>query len=264
VAEGIAADERTHARVIRAAAQAGGGLAGASLATLEGRHRAAGGNLLRAAVLGVNDGLASNLSLVMGVAGAEAPHRAIVLAGFAGLVAGACSMAIGEWLSVSNARELYESQVATEAEELRRSPDEEKQELALIYQTKGLSEAEAAALAERLLADEDAALDTLVREELGIDPEGLGGSPWSAAAVSFALFAAGAVVPLVAFLVLEGRPAIAASLAASGVVLALIGAATSLLTGRGLVFSAARQVAAGFAAAAVTFLVGRLAGAVIS
>jgi VIT1/CCC1 family predicted Fe2+/Mn2+ transporter len=264
VAEGIAGDERSHARVIRAATTVGGGLPGASLATLEGRHRGGGGNVIRAAVLGANDGLASNLSLVMGVAGAGAGHKAIVLAGVAGLIAGACSMAIGEWLSVSSSRELYQAQIATEAEELRRSPEEEKQELALIYQAKGLDEAEAAALADRLLADETAALDTLVREELGIDPENLGGSAWGAAAVSFGLFAGGAVVPLTPFLLLDGPYAVGGSLVLSTAALGLIGAATSLFTARSPGFSAMRQMAAGLAAAGVTFAIGRLAGAVVA
>ena len=156
-------------------------LAGRSLARLEGRHRG-GGNALRAAVLGANDGLVSNLSLVMGVAGAAVAEHTILLTGLAGLVAGACSMAMGEWLSVTSSRELYQSQIAIEADELRAVPEEEKEELVLIYQAKGLDEAQARALADRLMANKDTALDTLVREELGIDPDELGGSAWPAAA----------------------------------------------------------------------------------
>jgi VIT1/CCC1 family predicted Fe2+/Mn2+ transporter len=260
VAGGLSADERSHARIINAAASTHKGLAGPALAQLEGRHRGAAGNALRAAVLGANDGLVSNLSLVMAMAGAAAPERTILLTGLAGLVAGACSMAMGEWLSVTSARELYEKQIATEAMELQESPEEEKEELVLIYQAKGLSEAEARALAERLLSQKGVALETLVREELGIDPKKLGGSAWAAAATSFFLFAAGAIFPVAPFFFLSGTAALVASLACSGLALAAVGAGTSLFTGRGILFSAARQVAIGYAAALVTYGVGRLAG----
>ena len=215
-------------------------------------------------MLGANDGLVSNLSLVMGVAGASAAAHAVLLAGVAGLVAGSCSMAMGEWLSVNSSRELYQKQIATEAEELEQSPEEEKEELVLIYQAKGLPEAQAKALAERLLSDKSTALDTLAREELGIDPEALGGSAWGAATASFFLFAFGAVFPVAPFLFLGGWAAVGTSLALSGLVLAGIGIGTSLFTGRGALFSAARQVLIGYAAAVVTFGVGRLAGGVIA
>ncbi|MSP94715.1 MAG: rubrerythrin family protein [Alphaproteobacteria bacterium] len=259
VAGGLPADERSHARIIGLAASTHTGLSGPALARLEGRHRG-GGNALRAAVLGANDGLVSNLSLVMGVAGAAAAERTILLTGLAGLVAGACSMAMGEWLSVTSTRELYERQIATEAEELRQSPEEEKEELALIYQAKGLGEAEAHALAARLIADESVALDTLVREELGIDPKTLGGSAYEAAATSFLLFALGAIFPVIPFFFLTGAPALFASLAFAGVALAAVGAGTSLFTGRGLVFSATRQIAIGYGAALITYGIGRVAG----
>ncbi|HEX9523317.1 MAG TPA: VIT1/CCC1 transporter family protein, partial [Reyranella sp.] len=226
---------------------------------LEGRHRG-GGNTLRAAVLGANDGLVSNLSLVMGVAGAAVAENTIVLTGLAGLVAGACSMAMGEWLSVTSSRELYQSQIATEAEELRDVPEEEKEELVLIYQAKGIEESQARTLADRLLSEQGTALDTLAREELGIDPKELGGSAWQAAAWSFFLFAAGAIVPLGPFLLVSGGAALMASLAASGLALALIGAGTSLFTGRGAVFSALRQLAIGLAAAGVTYGAGAIVG----
>lgn len=211
-------------------------------------------------MLGANDGLVSNLSLVMGVAGAAVAERTILLTGLAGLVAGACSMAMGEWLSVNSSRELYERQIATEARELQQSPEEEKEELALIYQAKGLGEDEARALAGRLLGQKDAALDTLVREELGIDPKSLGGSPWTAAGISFVLFAVGAIFPVAPFLVFAGNEAIAASLVLSGIALGVIGAGTSLFTGRGFLFSALRQLGIGYGAALVTYGIGRLAG----
>ena len=196
VAGGLPQAERSHARILSAIASPKSGLEGGTIARLEGRHRAMGGNALRAAVLGANDGLVSNLSLVMGVAGAAVSNQTILLTGLAGLVAGACSMAMGEWLSVNSSRELYEKQIATEAMELQEVPEEEKEELVLIYQAKGLSEAEAKSLADQLLSDKDTALDTLVREELGIDPEELGGSAWGAGITSFFLFSFGAIFPV--------------------------------------------------------------------
>ncbi len=257
-AAGLPADERSHAVLMRAAAGKGG-LSGPTIALLEGRHRG-GGNTLRAAVLGANDGLVSNFSLVMGVAGAAAADNTLLLTGLAGLVAGACSMAMGEWLSVTSSRELYQSQIATEAEELREVPEEEEEELVLIYQAKGIAEPQARALAERLLGNEGTALDTLAREELGIDPDQLGGSAWTAATWSFLLFATGAIIPVAPFLLLSGRPALIASVAASGLALALIGAGTSLFTGRSALFSAARQLVIGIAAAAVTYGAGAIVG----
>ncbi|ODU22327.1 MAG: rubrerythrin family protein [Sphingomonas sp. SCN 67-18] len=255
---GLPADERSHALLIRAAAGKGG-LSGPTLALLEGRHRG-GGNTLRAAVLGANDGLVSNMSLVMGVAGAAAAQQTLLLTGLAGLVAGACSMAMGEWLSVTSSRELYQSQIATEAEELRDVPDEEREELILIYQAKGIEEPQARALADKLLSNQGTALDTLAREELGIDPDQLGGSAWTAAIWSFLLFSAGAIVPVAPFLFLSGRTALGASLGASGVALALIGAGTSLFTGRNAWFSAVRQLLIGLAAAGVTYGAGSIVG----
>lgn len=260
VAGGLPQAERSHARILSVIADGKTGLAGGAIARLEGRHRAMGGNALRASVLGANDGLVSNLSLVMGVAGAEASSGSLLLTGLAGLVAGACSMAMGEWLSVNSSRELYSKQVATEAMELEEVPEEEKEELVLIYQAKGLGEAEARALADRLLSDKSTALDTLVREELGFDPEELGGSAWGAAGASFVLFAAGAIFPVAPYFFLEGVPALFASLAASGIALVLIGAGTSLFTGRGALFSAMRQLVIGFAAAGITYGIGHFVG----
>jgi VIT1/CCC1 family predicted Fe2+/Mn2+ transporter len=264
VAGGLPTDERSHARVIQAAASTGVGLAGPGVATLEGRHRGAAGNSLRAAVLGANDGLVSNLSLVMGVSGATSAQHAVLLSGIAGLVAGACSMALGEWLSVSSSRELYQKQIATEAAELEQSPEEEKEELVLIYQAKGLDEAQARALADELLSNKETALDTLAREELGIDPQELGGSAWAAAITSFLLFSAGAIFPVAPFFFAGGWTAVVWSLLLSGAALCAIGAGTSLFTGRGLLFSAARQLLIGYSAAAVTYGVGRLAGVALS
>jgi VIT1/CCC1 family predicted Fe2+/Mn2+ transporter len=259
-AAGLPVIERSHSRVLQAASgPIRGGLTGSALAQLEGRHRT-GGNALRAAVLGANDGLVSNLSLVMGVAGAEFSGKTVLVTGVAGLLAGACSMAMGEWLSVTSARELYGRQIATEKAELEEIPEEEQEELELIYQAKGLPADKAKELAARIIADPTTALDTLVREELGIDPDDLGGSPWIAAGTSFVLFAVGAIFPVAPFFFLSGTAVIIASLIVSACAMFAIGAGTSLFTGRGVLFSGARQIAIGLAAAAVTFGLGRLIG----
>jgi vacuolar iron transporter family protein len=265
VAGGLPAAERSHARILEAiAGDVPGSMTNGTLARLEGRHRGFGGNALRAAVLGANDGLVSNLSLVMGVAGAALDPHAILITGLAGLLAGACSMALGEWLSVMSARESYQRQIAQESDELEQVPGEEKEELILIYQSKGLSEAEARALADRLMANKNTALDTLVREELGIDPEQLGGSAWAAGGTSFLLFSLGAVFPVAPFAVTTGLDAVIASVALSGLALFAIGAGTSLFTGRGTLFSGARQLAIGLCAAAVTFGIGKLIGVALA
>ena len=166
--------------------------------------------------------------------------------------------ALGEWLSVQSARELYQREIQTEAEELAAVPEEEEEELALIYQAKGLPEDQARALAKRLIVNREEALGTLAREELGVDPEELGGSAWEAAITSFVLFALGAVVPLAPFVFLTGMKAVAASLGASAVALFLIGAGITLLTRRGLVYTGVRQVLFGLVAAGLTFGIGRL------
>jgi VIT1/CCC1 family predicted Fe2+/Mn2+ transporter len=165
-----------------------------------------------------------------------------------------------EWLSVQSSRELYQRQIDVEAGELHAAPEEEAEELALIYEAKGVAPDEAKRLAQRLIQDESQALDTLAREELGIDPESLGGSAWEAAISSFLLFAVGAIIPVWPFLLLSGTTAVAVSLASSALGLFGIGAAITLMTGRGLLFSGLRQTLFGLAAAAVTFGIGKLVG----
>ena len=261
---GLAADESSHARVVQAAARQVGGLPGQTLARLEGRHSGGGGNALRAAVLGANDGLVSNLSLVMGVAGAAANSRTILITGLAGLVAGACSMAMGEWLSVNSAREMAQRQIDAESAELDAQPQMEKEELTLIYQAKGLDETAARTTAENIFQSREAALDTLAREELGVDPEELGGSPWAAAISSFCLFAVGAIFPVIAYAFTGGWTAVAISVGLSGVALVAIGAVTTLFTGRTLMFSTLRQLGIGYGAAGITFVVGRLLGVAVA
>lgn len=260
-------DEHQHANVVQALANAGRPAAaqGADIAQAESWHRGvASGNDLRAAVLGANDGLVSNFCLIAGVAGAGTGNKAILLTALAGLIAGACSMALGEWLSVTNARELAQAQVSKEANELEHSPDSEEHELALIYKAKGLSAEEAKRVAAQLMQDKDKALDALVREELGLDPAELGGNPWSAAGVSFCLFAVGAIFPALPFLWASGAPAIVQCIGFSVLALAAIGVFTSLFNGRSAGFSAVRQVLVGLVAAAFTFGVGRLLGVTTS
>lgn len=254
------ADERSHARLFRAIGEQSTGLSGGSVARLEGRHRSGGGNALRAAVLGANDGLVSNASLVMGVAGAELAGQSILITGLAGLLAGSLSMALGEWLSVQSARELFEHQIGIEREELLAAPDEEAEELALIYQAKGLPADQARELGQRLVQDPKAALDTLAREELGVDPSELGGSAWVAAITSFLLFAAGAIIPVLPYFFVAGTTAVVASIVLSVIGLFVIGAAITVITGRSALRSGLRQVIFGVAAAAITFGVGRFFG----
>jgi VIT1/CCC1 family predicted Fe2+/Mn2+ transporter len=257
------ADERSHARLFRELS-GGRGLEGGAVARIEGRHKASGGNALRAAVLGANDGLVSNLSLSMGVAGASGGGTAVLVAGMAGLLAGSLSMALGEWLSVQSARELYAHQVEVEREELAMVPDEEEEELALIYESKGLSPEQSRATARSIIGgDVGRAVDTLAREELGIDPEALGGSAWVAAGTSFCLFALGAIVPVAPFIVASGFPAVVASIILSAVALMAVGVAITIVTGSSALRSGGRQVIFGMLAAAVTFGLGSLVGTAV-
>jgi VIT1/CCC1 family predicted Fe2+/Mn2+ transporter len=254
----LPADERSHARILREVTT---GVEGGTLARFEGRHRAVGGNALRAAVLGANDGLVSNFSLVMGVAGADAAGSGVLIAGFAGLLAGALSMALGEWLSVQSARELFTAQLEVETAEIAAIPEEEEEELRLIYEAKGLGTEQARDLAHRLVTGERGQLlDTLAREELGIDPQELGGSPWVAAATSFFLFAIGALVPVLPFLFVRGLTGIILSASFAGVMLFLLGAGITVVTGRNALAAGVRQLAFGMAAAAITFGIGSLVG----
>lgn len=230
-----------------------------SLEELRGeRHRSGGGNL-RAAVFGVNDGLVSNTSLILGVAGAGAAADTILLTGLAGLLAGAFSMAAGEYVSVRSQRDFHEYQITLEREELEQYPREEAAELALIYQAKGIEGEEARRLAAALVRDPDRALDTLSREELGLNPEELG-SPWGAAISSFLAFALGALIPVLPHLLLSGQTAMAGVLLASGFSLFGVGAAISLFTGRHALLGGLRMLAIGAGAGAATWLIGRALG----
>lgn len=232
----------------------------AVLARFEKRHRSVGGNALRAAVLGGNDGLVSNFSLVMGIAGATGGQSEVLLTGLAGLLAGALSMALGEWISVKSSQELYENQMQLEMEELQTNPEDEAKELALIYASKGIPAEQANQMAQAILADKDKAHEVLVKEELGINPEDLKGSAMEAAITSFVLFAIGAIIPVIPFFFFGGVKGILFSAILSAAGLFIIGAAITLFTGRSIWFSGFRQVTFGLAAAAVTFGIGKWIG----
>jgi VIT1/CCC1 family predicted Fe2+/Mn2+ transporter len=260
----IPAEERDHARVLdKAVGEGSTGRTASVLARMLGRRRGVSGNALRAAVLGANDGLVSNLSLVMGVAGADLASRDVLITGIAGLLAGAFSMAMGEWISVQSSRELNQRLLDREAEEIATDPEHERAELVTLYRRRGLTDQEARRLAARVMSDEDAALEAMAREELGLDPEELGGSAWVAATSSFALFTVGAIVPVLPFAFADGDLAVGLSLAGSALGLLGIGAAITLLTGRPAWRSALRQLAIGLGAAAVTYGVGSLVGAAV-
>ena len=227
---------------------------------LKKKHRSVGGNAIRAAVLGGNDGLVSNFSLVMGIAGATAGQQGVLLAGLAGLLAGALSMSLGEWISVKSSQELYENQMQLEMDELDANPEGEQKEIALIYMAKGIEEVQANQMAADLMKDKTLAHDFLVKEELGINAEELKGSAVEAAVYSFVLFAIGAVIPVIPFMFMNGMPAIIVSVAGSAAGLFLIGAAITLFTGKNVWYSGFRQVLFGLAAAAITFGIGKIIG----
>jgi vacuolar iron transporter family protein len=220
-------------------------------------HRRVGGGNLRAAVFGANDGLISNASLIMGVVGATANDHFVLLSGITGLLAGALSMAAGEFVSVRSQRELYEHQIQLERDELDEYPEEEAEELALIYAARGMDLDEARAVSQKMLANPQHALDVLAREELGLNPDDLG-SAWSAAGFSFACFASGAFVPLMPFLV--GKGGIFASAALAAVAIFALGAAISLFTGRHALFGGVRMLSIGAVAAGITYGLGYLFG----
>lgn len=261
---GLPAQERSHARLFGyLGATTGRGIPGPILGRLEGRHRTTGGNELRAAVLGASDGLTSNLSLVMGVAGFSLAGHTVLVSGLAGLLAGALSMAIGEWLSVQSARELYSRQIAIEREEVQAVPAEEEEELALIFQAKGIAEASARQMAHNVMGQHATALDTLAREELGIDPQELGGSAWGAALTSFLMFALGALIPVFPFLFGSGLLVVGISLVISAIGFFLIGMGITLTTGTPLLRAGGRQVILGLLAAGITFGLGKLVGGAV-
>ena len=256
-AEGLPAEERAHSRTLWA--MSGGGSGVEAIAGTERWHLMARGGSLRAAVFGINDGLVSNFSLVMGFAGADAGPEYILLAGVAGLLAGSFSMAAGEYVSVSAQRELFEQQIAMEKQELEMSPKEEEEELALIYQAKGVPDDQARSLARRIISNPKTAIDTLAREELGLDPTQLG-SPWNAAGSSFLAFIIGALVPVVPYVFTAGTTAWIVSGVLSCLALSGVGALISIFTARGPITSGLRMLGIGLLASAITYSVGWLLG----
>src|SRR6202790_5382484 len=255
----MAVDERSHARVLTQLRSSGRD----DPSSIRGRerwHRGDRSGALRAAVFGVNDGLVSNTSLVMGFAGSGAANTTILFAGLAGLLAGAFSMAAGEYISMRSQREAYEREIALEAMELRDDPDAEAEELALIYRAKGLDPVEAERAAAAIMKDRDVALDTMAREELGLDPDQLG-SPWSAAFSSLLAFALGAIVVVLPYLFGSGRAALIVAIVLAALALFAVGATIGALNGRGALRSGTRQLLIGGAAALLVFGIGHLIGA---
>ncbi len=271
-APGMAADERGHEQVLGGLREAdalprhepptaplSGEEIRAQFARQEPWHRADKSGTLRAAIFGASDGLVSNAALIMGFAGSGVANSTVAFAGLAGLLAGAFSMAAGEYVSVAGQRDVFAREIALEAAELAENPQDEARELALIYQAKGMDPEMARAAADKIIANPEIALDTLVREELGLDPGDLG-SPVRVAVSSFAAFAVGAVVPLLPFVVVAGSAAVVVAMVLTALALLTVGGLVGRLSGGGVVRSALRQFGVGAAAAVVTYVIGTAIG----
>ncbi len=260
----IADEERAHGRTLAALGKGLPTEARELIGARERWHRSSGAaGSIRAAIFGMNDGLVSNLSLILGVAGAGVAPSTVLLTGFAGLLAGAFSMAAGEYTSVASQRDLLSRQVDLERREIEEAPEEEAAELALIYKQKGLSTEQASRTAAEILKNPESALDSLVREELGLDPTDLG-SPMGAALSSFGMFSVGALVPILPFLATSGTPAIVVAAALAFAVLAGVGGLVGFLSGTSVFRSGARMAGLAAVAAGVTYAVGRIFGAAVS
>ena len=262
-APGMAADERGHARTLAHLLDGGLPDPQAQIRRRESWHRGDRSGALRAGVFGVSDGLVSNTALVMGFAGSGTSRTVTLLAGVAGLLAGSFSMAAGEYVSMSSQREMYQREIALERSELEEKPEEEHAELVLIYRAKGLARADAERLADKIMADREVALDTLAREELGLNPDDLG-SPWGAAISSLFAFAIGAFVVVIPYTAGSGTAALLTAIILAVAALFGVGASIGALNGRGVVRSGLRQVIAGAIAAGITFGVGHLIAAHVS
>ncbi len=252
--------DTAHVTILKNIIENNSHVSGSNLARFEKRHRSVGGNALRAAVLGGNDGLVSNFSLAMGIAGATNGSDIVLLTGLAGLLAGALSMALGEWISVKSSQELFENQMQLELDELETNPEGEEIELALIYISKGIPEEQARKMAQEVIGNKEHAYNILIKEELGINSGDLHGSAMEAAVTSFILFSVGAIIPIVPFFFTVGFHAVIISTIFSAFGLFLIGASITLFTGKSVWYSGFRQVLFGLAAAAVTFGIGKLIG----
>jgi VIT1/CCC1 family predicted Fe2+/Mn2+ transporter len=222
----------------------------------EHHHRDIQGGAARAAVLGVSDGLVTNVSLILGVAGANTSPSNVRLTGLAGLLAGAFSMAAGEYVSMRAQRELLERELEMEAVELRRSPLAEQAELAQLYESRGVDPGVASELATEMMRTPEMALETHAREELGVNPDELG-SPYQAAGSSAASFAVGAILPLFPWFITQGAVAVVASLLLGALGAIIIGVGLARFTGRSWLHAAFRQLTVTVAAAAVTFAIGK-------
>jgi vacuolar iron transporter family protein len=262
-APGMAADEHGHARTIAKLIEGGKPSPAAQIARRERWHRGDRSGALRAGVFGVSDGLVSNTALVMGIAGSGSSHTVILLTGTAGLLAGSFSMAAGEYVSMASQREMYEREISLEAQELEEKPEEERDELVLLYRAKGLGRADAERLADKIMTDRNVALDTLAREELGLDPSALG-SPWRAAVSSLLTFAAGALVVLLPYFFGGGTAAFVTAIIFAAAALVGVGAGIGALNSRAPLRSGLRQLILGGAAALVTFGIGHLIGTSVS
>jgi VIT1/CCC1 family predicted Fe2+/Mn2+ transporter len=262
-APGMAADERGHARTLARLVDGGRPNPRAQISRREPWHRSDRSGSLRASVFGVSDGLVSNTALVMGFAGSGTSPGVTLLAGIAGLLAGSFSMAAGEYISMSSQREMYQHEIALEESELIEKPEEERAELVLIYRAKGLPRSDAEHMADRIMTDRSIALDTLAREELGLDPESLG-SPWGAAVSSLLAFAIGAFVVVIPYLFTGGTTAMIIAIALATCAAFGVGASIGALNGRPVLRSGLRQVIVGALAAGVTYGVGHLIGTSVS
>jgi len=257
-------DEREHARTfarLRASSTSAPAKTSSVLpdAHDESWHRVDTSGSVRAAIFGISDGLVSNTALVMGFAGSGIDSSVVLFAGIAGLLAGAFSMAAGEYVSMASQRDLYQREIELEAAELREKPEEETRELELIYRAKGLDRETARATAERIMSNPDTALDTLAREELGLNPDDLG-SPIKAAASSFIAFAIGAFVVVIPYLFTGGTAGLLIAIALAGSAMLVVGGVVGRYSGRGTIYGAMRQLLVGSLAAGVTFLIGRIIG----
>jgi vacuolar iron transporter family protein len=262
-APGMADDERSHSVVISHLIEGSRPGGREQIGRREPWHRGDRSGALRAAVFGVSDGLVSNTALVMGFAGSGASGRVTMLAGVAGLLAGSFSMAAGEYISMASQREMYQREIALEETELEEKPEEERAELVLIYRAKGLARADAERMADRIMTNRGVALDTLAREELGLDPQSLG-SPWVSAISSLLAFAVGAFVVVVPYLGSSGTAAVLTAVGLAAAALFAVGATIGALNGRPVLRSGLRQVFVGALAAGVTSGVGHLIGASVS
>ena len=254
-------DEAGHARALAELLKESADAVGSD-PTDEGWHRTDKSGALRAGIFGINDGLVSNTALVMGFAGAGAGRETVLFAGLAGLLAGAFSMAAGEYISMVNQREAFEREIELEREEIELHPEDEQRELQLIYEAKGLDRAVAAEVAAGVMSDKEVALDTMAREELGLDPDDLG-SPYGAAVSSFLAFSLGAVLVVLPYLVAGGTVAFVVAVVLALLALATVGGVMARLNGRAPARGVARQVAVGVAAAGGTYLFGTLFGVTV-